>query len=450
MEARSPLALFPTREARNRRRCKPMLRNLPPICSISSLFGRSPDYSKPKPRSNPPPTDRRFEFAIDMEEIAENASAKLRRIRRSTEGRLRRYISSGKEAFHDLRTSVRVEGDRRIVFSCEKSSILFLADFVLWSIVAVVSARVMIWSMTWLRRTWGFGNWVVVRRDRSLGGREVVVGRRQKGLETTWRREGRLANPLSPVNEKERRKTVPTVVRVVPEENLPEWWPVPASNSSMAVLRKEEFQREANRLVRAITDNRMSGKDYKEDDMIQLRQICRTSGVKVSFDTVNSRDSFYRASVEFILKACYRAPDPTSKVQIDGENIRNFIAGLAGDIGIGNTHAIRILRGAVAAKTRSHVLQAWALEVQGRRQEAEDELGKLCRIFWIFPLENHSAEMEMVAVGLQKILTMEQRVHLLNLFGQACGSENRITPAAALGLNNLTETRPNGDNSMRV
>lgn len=38
----------------------------------------------------------------------------------------------------------------------------------------------------------------------------------------------------------------------------------------------------------------------------QLRQICRTSGVHVSIDTENTRDSFYRASVELVLNVCCR------------------------------------------------------------------------------------------------------------------------------------------------
>lgn len=38
----------------------------------------------------------------------------------------------------------------------------------------------------------------------------------------------------------------------------------------------------------------------------QLRQICRTSGVRVSFDTTNTRDSFYRVSVEYVLNVCSR------------------------------------------------------------------------------------------------------------------------------------------------
>ena len=38
----------------------------------------------------------------------------------------------------------------------------------------------------------------------------------------------------------------------------------------------------------------------------QLRQIYRTSGVQVSFDATNMCDSYYRASVDFVLNVCSR------------------------------------------------------------------------------------------------------------------------------------------------
>lgn len=38
----------------------------------------------------------------------------------------------------------------------------------------------------------------------------------------------------------------------------------------------------------------------------QLRQICKLSGASVSFGTANVRDSFYRASVDFVLSICSR------------------------------------------------------------------------------------------------------------------------------------------------
>lgn len=38
----------------------------------------------------------------------------------------------------------------------------------------------------------------------------------------------------------------------------------------------------------------------------QLRQLCRDSGAKVSFDTTNTRDSFYRAAIQVVMSSCSR------------------------------------------------------------------------------------------------------------------------------------------------
>lgn len=56
-----------------------------------------------------------------------------------------------------------------------------------------------------------------------------------------------------------------------------------------------------------------------------------------------------------------RAPSHSSFVQIDGEDIRQFIAGLAENIMLDNTRAARIVTAAVAARTRSLFLQAWVI-----------------------------------------------------------------------------------------
>lgn len=39
---------------------------------------------------------------------------------------------------------------------------------------------------------------------------------------------------------------------------------------------------------------------------IQLRRVCRIAGVQVSIEPTNTRDSFYRTSVDFVLNACSR------------------------------------------------------------------------------------------------------------------------------------------------
>lgn len=261
-----------------------------------------------------------------------------------------------------------------------------------------------------------------------------MVGRRIKGREVDKRSSRVSVNPLSPPRDAEVSVGRNVLRRPVEkQEKLPKWWPISIS-SPVVLVAKEEFQREANRLVRAIMDNRMSGKDYKDDDIIQLRKICKVSGAKVSFDTDNARDSFYRASVDFVLRTCSRVKVTSDNIQIDGEEARQFISGLAENIGLKNIRAATLVRAAVAAHTRSCFLQCWALEIQGKHSEALDELTKICRIYQIFPPEEHSPEMEMVASGLKRTLQMEQREHLLSMYTEVCGDESQNIAAEALAL----------------
>ncbi|KAG7018491.1 hypothetical protein SDJN02_20360, partial [Cucurbita argyrosperma subsp. argyrosperma] len=122
-------------------------------------------------------------------------------------------------------------------------------------------------------------------------------------------------------------------------------------------------------------------------------KVRRTSGVKVSFNTENMCDSFYRASVDFVLNIYSRTPVPPNSVLINGEDGPNFVAGLAEDIGIENVRAARIVSAAVAARMRSCFLQAWALVMQDRQSEANAELLKICYIIQIFPPEESSFNM---------------------------------------------------------
>lgn len=265
---------------------------------------------------------------------------------------------------------------------------------------------------------------VITRRDRSLGGKEVVVGNVSRGRVLESPLESReFTSGMFSRNWGKRKGN-----------KLPDWWPKSASVSVSVVDDNEEYQRQANRLIRAIMDYRMSGKDIWMDDVVQLRQVCRVSGVKVSIDTANSRDSLYRASVDFVLNICSSVPDPSAFVQIVGEDAREFIAGLADNIVLEKDRAARMVTAAVAARTRSWLLQAWALEMQGKHAEAVTELSKLSLTHRIFPPEESSPEMEMVARGLEKHLKLEQREYLMNLYVEVCGEETHRSVAEALGL----------------
>lgn len=134
----------------------------------------------------------------------------------------------------------------------------------------------------------------------------------------------------------------------------------------------------------------------------QLRQLCRTSGVQVSIEPTNIRDTLYRASVNFVLNVCsrcdiinpsfwsislfstkrhllillfppilwnllavplflFRAPTYSSSIDINGEDASRFLAGFAENIGLQNVRAATIVSAAIAARTRSCLLQAWVI-----------------------------------------------------------------------------------------
>lgn len=54
-------------------------------------------------------------------------------------------------------------------------------------------------------------------------------------------------------------------------------------------------------------------------------------------------------------------PSQSTHVQIDGEDARQFLAGLAENIGLDNTRAARMVSAGVAARTRFIFLQAWVI-----------------------------------------------------------------------------------------
>lgn len=335
-------------------------------------------------------------------------------------------------------TMITVDADRRVVISCRPSTVRFVGYLVIFGFVVAVSLRVLVklglgfWGKVGFRSKSG----VVKRRDRSLGGREVVVA--TKRINTRDGESRFLENPLASVRSTTRLNSSEEMRLRRMEEKLPSWWPV-SLPPPVLIDEKEQYQRMANRLIRAIMDYRIGGKDILEDDIIQFRRLCRTSGARVSFDTSNGRDSFYRASVNFVLDRCGSVENHSTPVQIDGEDARKFVAGLADNIGLENTRAARIVSAAVAARTRSCFLQAWALEMQGKHYEAAEELSKICLIHQIFPPEECSPEMEMVAQGLEKHLKVEQREFLMDMLVGVCGKGTHRSMAEALGLVSLPE-----------
>ncbi|KAL4353236.1 hypothetical protein GQ457_06G005500 [Hibiscus cannabinus] len=350
---------------------------------------------------------------------------------------LDRFVSFSNDAFQDLVHSVHIDTQTRTFrLSCRKSTLKFFAAVLVCGFLVAFAFRVCFKLSLAVRARFLPKPKVIVRRDRSLGGREVIVGTNRDQGHHPRTNSSALDNPLSlSTTSTSANKTNSSRLHV--SEKLPKWWPQPVSAPKTAsVFDSEYYQTQANRLVKAIVDNRLGGKDFAEEDIIQLRQICRTSGVRVSIDTTNTRDSLYRAAVELVLNVCCRASSQSTDVQIDGEDARQFLAGLADNIGLDNIRASRMASAGVAARTRFCFLQAWAFEMQGKRTEAVSELSKICLLHSIFPPGESSPEMEMVARGLEKILKAEQRELLMTMVVAICNcsEEVRRSTAEALGL----------------
>ncbi|AES63083.1 hypothetical protein MtrunA17_Chr1g0213531 [Medicago truncatula] len=343
---------------------------------------------------------------------------------------IRQFVSSGKEAYRDLQTLFTIDHNRRVIISCRPSTLHFVGTSAALTLIAFSVLRVFFelvsrfasWSS---RNPSSYNKGIMVRRDRSLGGKEVVIG--LSPIHST--------TPALPIKRSLKNSNNN---KVVSQRKLPKWWP-PINNNNvnafdMDLNEQDEYKRDAYRLVRSIIDSRMAAKDISKHDIIQLRQLCRNSGVQVSVEPTNIRESLYRASVNFVLDACSSAPTYSTSVHINGEDSQQFLAGFAENIGLENVRAATIVSAAVAARTRSCLLQAWALEMQGKHVDALGELSKICLLLRIFPPEESSPEMEMVSRGLEKHLKLEQRKHLMFLFGKVCSEDSHGIAREALGL----------------
>ncbi|KAF3673509.1 putative CMP-sialic acid transporter 2-like [Capsicum annuum] len=418
--------------------------SIPKRCRYCLLISRRLSSSPPRRRhfrrrllhkkftiEEAPPSDQNLQFILTVDNLPTKSLYSFKDLLHS---KLDEFVHSGRAAIDDLQTLIRIDSnDGRLLFSCRRTTVKFVGTLLLTSFLVIFTLRTIFKLVLGLRHNTRNNNVeLVYKRDRSLGGREVLVAKNEitvdrkkpnvldgDDVNSNWGWASRIR----------RRKKKSSV------EQLPKWWPVSSSGSDqVGAENQEEYQRMANRLIRAILDNRMTGRDILADDIIQLRRIGRISNVKVSFDTENARDTLYRVAVDFVLNYCESTASQSAFVLIDGEEAQKFVAGLADNVGLESTRAARMVSAAVAARTRSRFLQAWALEIQGKHSEAVVELFKVCVIHQIFPPEEFSPEMEMVARGLEKHLKLDQREFLMNTLLRVCGDETRRSVAEALGL----------------
>lgn len=128
------------------------------------------------------------------------------------------------------------------MISCRRSTVEFFSVLFVSSLVLVIAVR----SLFSIRRNGG-GEGLVYKRDRSLGGKVVAVGKRENDWSTS-RASTSLSSESSEYYYQKQRDKMKSSSRRRKEE-LPQWWPQVVSQGPMEVENKEEYQRLANQLI---------------------------------------------------------------------------------------------------------------------------------------------------------------------------------------------------------
>ena len=172
--------------------------------------------------------------------------AELWRLRRLVELQIHRFGTEADAAYRDLRSAVREVSGDRVVLTFRRSSLRYFAGALLFLLACAVAARVLLGIVlrAWWRRGLGRGFWggveggraVVRRRDRSLGGKEVVVAVSSSPMEAA-----QTSYLPEPAKEVWRRYS---------QAKLPDWWPKVGATVMESGPEMEKWARMANRLVR--------------------------------------------------------------------------------------------------------------------------------------------------------------------------------------------------------
>lgn len=156
---------------------------------------------------------------------------------------IRQFIWSSKDAYHDLQNLFTLDDNRKLVISCRPSTLHFIGTSTVVTLVVFSVLRVLVLLISrfgYWRRNSSTYNRPMVRRDRSLGGKEVVVAMGP--------------NRNTPVKATVQRSSKNKVLFA---KKLPKWWPtIVNSNDTLYevdVDEQEEYKREAYRVVRGLS-----------------------------------------------------------------------------------------------------------------------------------------------------------------------------------------------------
>eukprot|EP00959_Pyramimonas_sp_CCMP1952_P340675 7135373-Pyramimonas_sp.AAC.3 len=227
----------------------------------------------------------------------------------------------------------------------------------------------------------------------------------------------------------------PRITKLSPTgKRTPLWWqPVTPNKLESSEASRVEDRAVLQKKLQRIASKRMQGRDPSFADCVDVRLFCQARGVSaIGMDELKGgqRDSLFRMAVGEVLKAV--ANEDVS--QLEGISPRDFVCGLASDIGVDEERTIVIVSSAVAALARSYILQVTAHLRNDDRKKGKAEMIQLLEVLQQFPTQATSVEMELLASSLEKLLTMQEKSELLNLARRSGTAEASEGIAQALGL----------------
>mmetsp|Transcript_50370 Transcript_50370/g.96202 ORF Transcript_50370/g.96202 Transcript_50370/m.96202 type:complete len:482 (-) Transcript_50370:638-2083(-) len=220
------------------------------------------------------------------------------------------------------------------------------------------------------------------------------------------------------------------------DPTVPFWWSPPAARQEEASDGAANAQSEIRAWMAKIDSYRMKGRDVAVADLMELRRICQESGsTAAGCEELKGgiRESLFRTAVG----AAIEASASEQLNQFRGDSPSGFVCALAHDLGLQQDRAIVIVSSTVAADARSKLISMVAQLRMGSDKEMAEDMRKLLNIFENFPPMPGSAEMELLASGLDSLIPNAEKIQLLNLArrkGGTCAAEG---VAQALGLSVL-------------
>eukprot|EP00898_Chlorokybus_atmophyticus_P005247 jgi/Chlat1/5723/Chrsp38S05557 len=298
-----------------------------------------------------------------------------------------------------------------------------------------------------------------VVRDRSMGGKEVVV--RDSPLDWNHNTAGQsfddrlryrkttaaaksVPSPLGPLGEddfrseraRREREAESAALRADKETSasegpLPAWWKIPET-VFVTPQRRQAAVQAATATLKRMTDARLVGREFVEEDLMALNEQCRDYGVELQLETPALRDAIYRAAVNLAINAAEKGGTPNIASPADAVE---FVSSFAHAISVPSSRAVVLVQAAVAAEVRNLLLQAAALVRQGRQAETVSEMMQLANILATFPPPPAAAEIGMVAGSLQSKISLPEREILYGLFLNGNHApDSASTVREALGL----------------